>query len=39
VGRTPPLPKTQVEDERLGELSDRTIEAAKATASDAVERG
>jgi hypothetical protein len=33
------LPKTHVENERLGEFSDRTIEAAKDTAVEAVERG
>ena len=33
------LPKTRVENEQLGEFSDRTIEAAKDTASEAVERG
>jgi Protein of unknown function (DUF3618) len=33
------LPQTQVENERLGETSDRMIEAAKDTASEAVERG
>jgi Protein of unknown function (DUF3618) len=33
------LPQTRVENERMGELSDRTIEAAKDTASEAVERG
>src|SRR3954447_22451904 len=33
------LPQTRVENERMGEMSDRTIEAAKATASEAVERG
>jgi Protein of unknown function (DUF3618) len=33
------LPQTRVENERLGELSDRTIEAAKDSASEAVERG
>jgi hypothetical protein len=33
------LPQTRVENERLGELSDRTIEAAKDTAGEAVERG
>ena len=33
------LPKTRVENEQLGEISDRTIEAAKDTASEAVERG
>ena len=33
------LPRTRVENEQLGEISDRTIEAAKDTASEAVERG
>jgi hypothetical protein len=33
------LPQTRVENERLGEVSDRAIEAAKGTASEAVERG
>jgi gas vesicle protein len=33
------LPKTQMENERLGETSDRMLDAAKQTASDAVERG
>jgi Protein of unknown function (DUF3618) len=33
------LPKTRVENERMGEMSDRMMEAAKETASDAVERG
>jgi hypothetical protein len=33
------LPQTRVENERMGELSDRTIEAAKNTAGEAVERG
>jgi hypothetical protein len=33
------LPQTRVENERLGEASDRMLEAAKDTASDAVERG
>jgi Protein of unknown function (DUF3618) len=33
------LPQTEVENQQLGELSDRTIEAAKETASEAVERG
>jgi Protein of unknown function (DUF3618) len=33
------LPQTRLENERLGELSDRTIEAAKDTAGEAVERG
>jgi hypothetical protein len=33
------IPSTRVEDERLGELSDQVVGAAKETASDAVERG
>jgi gas vesicle protein len=33
------LPQTRIENEQMGELSDRTIEAAKDTASEAVERG
>ena len=33
------LPQTRVENERLGELSDRTMETAKDTATEAVERG
>jgi hypothetical protein len=33
------LPQTRVENEQMGELSDRVIEAAKDTASEAVERG
>src|SRR5436190_5608379 len=33
------LPSTQVEDERLGEISDRVVDAAKETAGEAVERG
>jgi len=33
------LPQTRVENERLGEISDSTIEAAKDSASEAVERG
>jgi hypothetical protein len=33
------LPQTRVENERLGDLSDGTIEAAKDTASEVVERG
>jgi gas vesicle protein len=33
------LPQTRVENERLGEMSDRMMEAAKDTASDAVDRG
>jgi uncharacterized protein DUF3618 len=33
------LPSTRVEDERIGELSDRAVEAAKDTAEEAVERG
>ena len=33
------LPSTRVENERMGEMSDRVVEAAKETAGDAVERG
>jgi gas vesicle protein len=33
------LPSTRVENERMGEMSDRVVDAAKETASDAVERG
>jgi len=33
------LPQTRVENEQMGELSDRLIEAAKDTAGEAVERG
>jgi hypothetical protein len=33
------LPQTRVENEQMGELSDRTIDAAKDTATEAVERG
>ena len=33
------LPSTRVEDERMGEVSDRVVEAAKETAGEAVERG
>ena len=33
------LPQTHVENEQMGELSDRMMDAAKETASDAVERG
>jgi gas vesicle protein len=33
------LPSTKVENERLGELSDRVVDAAKDTAGEAVERG
>jgi hypothetical protein len=33
------LPQTSVENERLGEMSDRMIDAAKDTAGEAVERG
>ena len=33
------LPQSRVENERMGEMSDRMIEAAKGTASEAVERG
>ena len=33
------IPSTRVEDDRMGEMSDRAVDAAKETASDAVERG
>jgi hypothetical protein len=33
------LPQTRVENERVGEMSDRLVDAAKDTAGDAVERG
>jgi len=33
------LPSTRVENERMGEISDRVVEAAKETAGEAVERG
>jgi gas vesicle protein len=33
------IPATRMEDERLGDMSDRVVDAAKETASDAVERG
>jgi gas vesicle protein len=33
------FPPTRVENERMGEMSDRLVEAAKETAGDAVERG
>ena len=33
------IPSTQVENERMGEMSDRLVDAAKETAGDAVERG
>jgi hypothetical protein len=33
------LPKTRIEDERMGEASDRLVDAAKETAGEAVERG
>ena len=33
------IPSTRVENERMGEMSDRLVDAAKETASDAVERG
>ena len=33
------LPQTRVENERVGEMSDRMIEAAKETAGEAVDRG
>jgi hypothetical protein len=33
------IPSTRVENEQVGEISDRLVEAAKETAGDAVERG
>ena len=33
------IPSTLVENERMGEMSDRVVDAAKETANDAVERG
>jgi hypothetical protein len=33
------LPSTRMEDERLGEVSDKVVDAAKETAGEAVERG
>ena len=33
------IPSTSVENERIGEMSDRVVDAAKETASDALERG
>jgi len=33
------IPSTRIENERMGEMSDRVVEAAKETAGDAVERG
>ena len=33
------IPSTRVENERMGEMSDKLVEAAKETAGDAVERG
>jgi hypothetical protein len=33
------IPSTRLENERMGEMSDRVVDAAKQTASDAVERG
>jgi len=33
------LPSTRIEDERMGEMSDRVIDAAKETATDALESG
>ena len=33
------IPSTRVENEHMGEISDRVVDAAKETASDAVERG
>ena len=33
------IPSTRIENERVGEMSDRVVEAAKETAGEAVERG
>jgi hypothetical protein len=33
------IPSTRLENERMGEMSDRVVDAAKDTAGDAVERG
>lgn len=33
------IPSTHMENERMGEMSDRVVDAAKETASDAMERG
>jgi len=33
------LPRTRVEDEKLGDVSDRVVDVAKQTAGEAVERG
>jgi hypothetical protein len=33
------LPQTRIENDRIGEVSDRVVDAAKDTAGDAVERG
>jgi len=33
------IPSSRVENERMGEMSDRVVDAAKETASDSVERG
>jgi gas vesicle protein len=33
------IPSTRMENERMGEMSDRVVDTAKETASDAVERG
>jgi gas vesicle protein len=33
------IPSTRIENEQMGEMSDRLVDAAKETASDAVERG
>jgi gas vesicle protein len=33
------IPSTRAENERMGEMSDRVVDAAKETAGDAVERG
>jgi gas vesicle protein len=33
------LPSTRIEDEKMGEISDRVVDAAKETAGDAIESG
>jgi hypothetical protein len=33
------MPRTRIEDERLGDMSDRLMDAAKSTAGEAVDRG
>ena len=33
------LPSTRIEDEQMGEMSDRVVDAAKETATDALESG